>query len=197
MEQRYLMFSLFNRRGGLISRSLEGVDRDLLLDAVRAGLQNQDGRARGSLDSVYDQLTLQEISPLLPAIHQAVIETAPSGIMFADGIRTEGLKLLAKHNVAEGIDAAITYLNNQNGWGEQKRTPGILKTLASYGANAQRVIPDLEKLAERYAAEDAKRRARARNHLDEKVREAIQQIKDSDKKPELISIHPPRVGQVD
>jgi len=194
MEQRYLLFSLFNRRGGLISRSFEGVDRGLQLDAVRAGLQNQDGRARGSLDSVYDRLTLEEIRPLLPAIHEAVIETAPSGIMFADGIRIEGLKLLAKHNVAEGIDAAITYLNNQNGWGEQKRTPTILKALVSYGANAQRVIPELEKLADKYAAEDAKRRERARNHLDDKVRQAIQQIKDSDEKPELISIQPPRVG---
>ena len=57
MEQRYLCFSLFNRRGGLIGQSLEGVDRELLVKAVRVGLQNEDGRARGSLGSVYTNLT--------------------------------------------------------------------------------------------------------------------------------------------
>ena len=31
MEQRFLCFSLFNRRGGLIGKSLDGVDRQLLL----------------------------------------------------------------------------------------------------------------------------------------------------------------------
>ena len=61
MEQRYLSFALFNRRGGLIGRSLEGVDRQLLVEAVRIGLQNQDGRARGSFVSVYRNLTYDEI----------------------------------------------------------------------------------------------------------------------------------------
>ena len=63
MEQRFLCFSLFNRRGGLIGRSLDGVDRELLLRAVRVGLQNEDGRARGSLETVYANLTYDEIKP--------------------------------------------------------------------------------------------------------------------------------------
>jgi hypothetical protein len=70
----------------MLGRSLEGVDRQALYEAVRAGLDNEDGRARGALGSVYKNLTYEEIEPLLPAIYLAVIEPAPSGIMFADGI---------------------------------------------------------------------------------------------------------------
>ena len=99
MEQRYLCFALFDRRDGMLGRSLEGVDREALVAAVGAGLENEDGRARGSIGSVYQHLSDEEIKPLLPAIHRAVVEPAPSGIMFADQIRIAGLRLLAKHRV--------------------------------------------------------------------------------------------------
>ena len=80
MQQRYLSFALFDN-GGMLSRSLEGVDREALYKAVRAGLKNQDGRARGSIGSVYRNLSAEDIKPLLPAIYQAIIEPAPSGEM--------------------------------------------------------------------------------------------------------------------
>ncbi len=98
MQQRYLSFALFDR-GGMLGRSLEGVDRPALYKAVQAGLKNQDGRARGSIGSVYHHLSLEEIKPLLPAIHDAIARPAPSGEMFADEIRVEGLRLLAKHRI--------------------------------------------------------------------------------------------------
>ena len=72
--QRYLAFALFNQRGGLLGNSLEAVDRDLLREAAAAVLQNEDGRARGSLNTVYRQLSAEEIEPLLPAIHRAVAD---------------------------------------------------------------------------------------------------------------------------
>ncbi len=194
MEQRYLSFVLFDRRGGLIGRSLDGVDRQLLLDAVRAGLQNDDGKARSTVGSVYQQLTLDEIRPLLPAIHEAVVQTSPSGIMFADGVRIEGLRVLARHHVEEGMQAAVTYLQNQNDWGNAKRTPDILKSLVSYGAHAQKYIPDLEKIADQFAAEDAKRRPQSRNGMDKMVQDAINQIKNSNDRPTLINIQQGKVG---
>ena len=58
-------------------------------------LSNQDGRARGSIGSVYRNLSAEDIKPLLPAIYQAIIEPAPSGEMFADSIRVEGLDPIA------------------------------------------------------------------------------------------------------
>lgn len=196
MEQRYLSFALFNQRGGLLSRSLEGVDRDLLLDAVRAGLANQDGRSRTSLASVYGKMSLEEIRPLLPAIHDAVAKSAPSGIMFASGVRNEGLKLLAKHNVEEGMLAGVDYLaDSWNQWGAGKRTPTIINHLTSYGANAERIVPQLEQIAELMAADDAKKRERARRHHDKLIHKAIEKIRASNHKPELIRIDQPRVGQ--
>ena len=105
-----MCFALFDRREGLIGRSLEGVDREALFAAVRAGLHNQDGRARGAIGSVYRNLSRAEIAPLLPAIHAAVVEPAPSGIMFADGIRTSGLEILAQHRIAEGLPLCIDLL---------------------------------------------------------------------------------------
>ena len=145
MEQRYLCFSLFNRRGGLIGKSLEGVDRALLLKAVRVGLQNEDGRARGSLGTVYKNLTYNEIKPLLPAIHQAIVEPAPSGIMFASGIRLSGVALLAKHQIREGMPLCIQIMEIDK-WGKKKRITQCLKTLETYGAAAKAVLPELRQL---------------------------------------------------
>lgn len=147
MQQRYLSFALFER-DGMLGRSLEGVDREALYNAVRAGLKNQDGRARGSIGSVYRQLSLGEILPLLPAIHEAIIQPAPSGEMFADGIRVEGLRLLAEHHIEEGISALVLYTRDQNPWESQNRTPELMKILLSYGAHAKGVIPELTKIAD-------------------------------------------------
>ena len=84
MEQRYVSFALFDRRNGLVGKSLAGVDRNLLIQAVRSGLLNQDGRSRGSIGSVYENLTYDEIKPLLPDVYQAIKDPSPSGIMFSD-----------------------------------------------------------------------------------------------------------------
>lgn len=153
MQQRYLSFALFDR-DGMLGRSLEGVDREALYNAVRAGLKNQDGRARGSIGSVYRQLSLGEILPLLPAIHEAIIQPAPSGEMFADGIRVEGLRLLSEHHIEEGISALVLYTRDQNPWESQNRTPELMKILLSYGAHAKGVIPELTKIANYFEKEE-------------------------------------------
>jgi hypothetical protein len=188
MEQRYLCFALFERRGGLISQSLEGVDRKLLGDAVRAGLRNQDGRARGTYASVYNNLGFEEIKPLLPAIYQAVMEPAPSGIMFADGIRMEGLRLLAKHRVKEGIGACVKYAQTQNPWASEKRTPELMKILLSYGAHAKPTVPELKQTADYF--ENGEKNFPRNLSLDKArvVRETIRAIEASNEYPELIRI---------
>lgn len=190
MQQRYLTFALFENGDGMLSRSLEGVDEELLYKAVRAGLKNQDGRARGSLGSVYRNLSSEKIKPLLPAIYQAIMEPAPSGEMFADSIRVEGLRLLAKHRVEEGITACVKYTREQNPWASQERTPELMKVLLTYGTHAKTVIPDLEKLAI-YFEKDEKNFPR---HLmlqkAKSVRDTIQAIEASTETPELSRIQP-------
>ena len=142
MEQRYLCFAVF---GQMLKKSLDGVDRDLLRKAVGAGLQNQDGRARGSIGGIYQQLSYEEIKPLLPAIHEAIVTPAPSGIMFADGIRLAGIELLAKHRIKEGMPLCIEIMDIQK-WGKRSRISRCLKTLANYGAAAKPMLPQLRQL---------------------------------------------------
>jgi HEAT repeat protein len=185
MQQRYLAFALFENRDGMLSRSLDGVDRAALYKAVRAGLTNQDGRARGTIGSVYRNLSAEDIKPLLPAIYQATTEAAPSGEMFADGIRVEGLRLLAKHRIQEGIPALVKYARDQNPWSSQNRTPELMEILLAYGTHAQAVIPDLEKLAHYFEKEEKDFPKNLGLQKANSVRETIKAIESSTVTPEL------------
>ncbi len=144
MEQRFLTMMVFKNMLG--RHSLEGVDKQKLFAAILAGLKNDDGRARGSIGSVYNKLSYEQIKPLLPAIHEAVVKPAPSGIMFADGIRLAGLKLLAKHRIKEGIPLCIELMDIQR-WNKNSRIMGNLKILESYGPAAKSALPGMRQLA--------------------------------------------------
>jgi hypothetical protein len=187
MQQRYLSFALFDG-GGMLSRSLEGVDREALYQAVRAGLRNQDGRARGSIGSVYRNLSAEDIKPLLPAIYQAIIEPAPSGEMFADSIRVEGLRLLAKHRIVEGISACVKYTRDQNPWASEHRTPELMKILLSYGTVAKSVIPELTKIAHYFEKEEKDFPKNLMIVKAKCVRETILAIEASTDSPRLIRL---------
>ena len=126
MEQRYVTQALFNSRNGMLGKSLKGVDRAQLLEAVRASLRNEDGRTRGSLASVYSNLTIEELKPILPSIHQAIIEKSPSGIMFDGQIQTAGLDLLSRHHVSEGIELIADYVRLQKPHGSEQHTSKAL-----------------------------------------------------------------------
>lgn len=175
MLQRYLTFSLFSGEDvrGMLARSLDGIDRRLLYPAVEAALKNEDGRSRGAVEVVYDRLTFDEIKPLLPAIHRAIVEPAPSGEMFADGIRINGLELFAKYRIAEGIPLCMQVVEHKR-WGESRRIEQVLKILVSYGAAAKSQIPDLRKLE----AELSAPRANGRDRLED-IRKAIATIEAS------------------
>lgn len=149
--QRYLAFALFDQRNGLIGKSLESVDQGLLLQAAEAILKNQDGRARGSLKTLYDQLDSNEIEPLLPAIYQAVAEQSPSGVMFSDGIRMAGLDVLAEQKIAEGLPLCVSLIELDR-WGSERRLSGCLAALKKYGgANARSALPQIREFAKTIA----------------------------------------------
>lgn len=143
MEQRYICSYVFGKM--LRRSSLKDVNQDLLQKAVIACLTNEDGRARGTIAGIYGKLSYEQIKPLLPAIHKAVAVPAPSGIMFADGIRVAGLELLAKHKIREGIPLCLDVMQIQN-WGKARRIPRCLKALESYGAAAKPLLPQLRQL---------------------------------------------------
>jgi hypothetical protein len=142
MEQRYLCSSVF---GKMLKHSLVGVDQALLRKAVVAGLQNQDGHARGKIGGIYQQLSYEEIKPLLPAIRLAIIEPAPSGEMFAAGIRLAGIDILAKHHIKEGMELCFAVMEIDK-WGKADRVPKCLRTLATFGAAAKPMLPRLRQL---------------------------------------------------
>jgi hypothetical protein len=142
MEQRYLCFNVF---GKMLKNSLAGVDQALLRKAVVAGLQNQDGRARGEIGGIYQKLSYEQIKPLLPAVRQAIVEPAPSGEMFAAGIRLAGIDILAKHQIKEGMELCFAVMEIDK-WGKANRVPRCLKTLATYGAAAKPMLPRLRQL---------------------------------------------------
>jgi len=187
MQQRYLSFALFDN-DGLLGRSLEGVDRPALYKAVRAGLKNEDGRARGSIGSVYRHLSLEEIKPLLPAIHEAIVQPAPSGEMFADGIRVEGLRLLSQHHIEEGVNALVIYTRDQNPWASQIRTPELMKILLTYGTHAKAAIPELTKIANYFEKDEKDFPPHLMRMKAKSVRETISAIEASTEAPELIRL---------
>ncbi len=188
MEQRYLCFVLFDRRGGMLRRSLEGVDQKELYAAIRAGLRNEDGRARSAVGSIYEMLPFETLKPLLPAIYEATMEPSPSGIMFADGVRVAGLKVLAKHRVKEGIGACVHYVRHQKQHASEHRVAKVLAILSSYGAHAKSGIPELLKTADYFENEEQDFPKRLSLQKAAAVRDAVREIRAAKERPTLIRI---------
>ena len=158
--QRYVSYLLFGTKrayagdfNGMLSRSLEGMDPELVYDAVRVVLQNPESTARGSVESVYNKLSYEEIAPLLPAIKKSILEPAPSGVMFSGQARTTGLKLFAKHRIAEGMGMCLLVMEPDM-WGKGARIKNCLKVLESYGGHAKSQIPELEAIAAQFRREN-------------------------------------------
>jgi hypothetical protein len=181
MEQRYLCFSVF---GIMLKNSLDGVDRGLLRKAVTAGLQNQDGRARGQIGIVYQQMDYEELKPLLPAIHEAIVEPSQSGEMFADGIRLSGLEVLATHRIREGMELCLDVMELDR-WGKQTRIDRCLKALAMYGGAAKPLLPRLRQLEKDLVAHTE---AKSLQPAIERLRGLIRDIENATEAPELIGL---------
>lgn len=185
MEQRFLCFAIF---GKMLRNSTEGVDPGILQKAIAAGLQNEDGRARSDISNIYLTLPYEQLKPLLPSIHRAIVEPSPSGEMFADTVRIRGLELLAKHHIGEGMKACVDYTRTQNKWASEKRTPQLLKILQTYGAHAQAFIPELHEIAKTFDKGEEGFPGNLSKQKAQMVREAIQAIEASEGRPELIRL---------
>ena len=168
MEQRYLNFAIFDK---MLKKSIDGVDRKLLNKAVIAGLENEDGRSRGSVANVYKQLTFDEIKPLLPAIYEATSERAPSGIMFLSNVRMAGLEILAKHQIKEGIPLCFKVMAMDK-WGKGNRITRCLNAIGQYGGAAKSLLPELRDLEKQISQMNS---PKSKNQLD-LVRKVISKV---------------------
>jgi hypothetical protein len=184
MEQRFIAAAVFSRML-TNAKSLEGVDRGQLLTAIAHSLRNQDGHARSQVSELYRRLSYEDLQPLLPAVLEAVERPAPSGEMFADGVRLNGLKVLASHHIEEGLQACADYLRTQNPWSSQNRTPEILDILAPYGAHAQRLLPHLRETAALFEKGEPDFPKRLSEQKAQAVRAAIVRIEAAQERPEL------------
>jgi len=158
--QRYICYAMFYPGGamgkaGLFAKSIKGVDRQKLYAAVRRLLTNDDGRARGTITSIYKHLTYDELKPILPAIYESIYHQSPSGVMFADGVRLRGLALFAQYRIKEGMALCI-HMMGVNRWGKHRRIEALLDVLERYGAAAKAVLPQLRVLEKQIRARKEK-----------------------------------------
>ncbi|MEI8372848.1 MAG: DUF6288 domain-containing protein [Planctomycetota bacterium] len=186
-QPRGLAFSLFYPGGalggkGLLADSIQGVDRALLYPAIRRVVRTDDGRARGCMRSTYQLLTLEDIRELAPDILFSIEQKAPSGEMFAGGVRLAGVKMLAKHRIKEGIPLCFTAMDWRN-WGAGERIAVCLDTLKQYGANA---LPLLKEIERTWTVDEATKNS-LKPQLD-KLREVIRTAENDNNPPKLISI---------
>ena len=189
--QRFLAFTLFYPGGalgnpGLVARDLKGVDLDLLYPAVRIMLGNDDGRARSAVGSIYKNLTIEQLAPILPDILKAIETPSPSGVMFSSGIRLQGLDLLARHKIKEGLAMCVKTMEIHK-WGKKNRVNSCLKTLRSYGpAAARTILPELRDLEK-----DMLKHSEAKSVLKDavqQIREIIEEAEKTAGKPDFVPL---------
>ena len=113
--------------GGLLGRSIEGINPKLLYPAIRAVANNPDGMARTTLAGIFQNLlTEKDVAILAPDLAEAVKIPAPADTMFSGGIRMGAFMALTKYHYKEGIDAGVIFAKTQGGHGSQIRTGEIM-----------------------------------------------------------------------
>ncbi len=178
------MLQLALKMKGLISHSLEGVDRDLLRDVIMRLLQNDDGRARAAVGMVYKHLSFDELKPLMPTLLQTIQTPSPSGVMFANGICLSSLEQFARFRIKEGMKLCIE-VTEIDEWGKQDRIRLGMKHLRKYGGAAKAVLPELNDLVQRL---NDHREAKSLAPLIQLCEETIAEIKNAPKGEPLISV---------
>jgi hypothetical protein len=192
---RIVARALYLPKSGLLAESIDGVDRALLTRATRRLLRCKGGHERSMMaDAVLKKLTLAELEPLWPAMIPALKECAPTGVMFASGVRMTVAELLAKNKIEEGMPLLLEYMRLQKMHGSGGRIPQIARLLKRYGASAKPLIPAMEKYVEFLQGEhphtDGGRPSPERFYRSQipVMQEIIEAIGTSDVSLELISI---------
>ncbi|MCX5656457.1 MAG: DUF6288 domain-containing protein [Planctomycetota bacterium] len=178
-----LAYALFYPGGaygprGILAKSIDGLDKNLLYPAIRSIAANPDSAARGCLRSTYGLITLDDAKALAPAIVASTRESAPANTMFSKGVRLAGIEALARLRIEEGIPLTMMMLNLRE-WGKRYIVLESLDVLKQYRGAAKSVLPDLKKL-------EVELRKMKPQH--DKIIEVIAVIENDKNPPRLISL---------
>jgi len=164
-------------RGKDVTKNLDGVDRELLVAALRSFFNNINGYARGWASKVLAHLDEETLEPLWRDIFIASMHPSPSGVMNHQQVMTNGVKLMAKKGFKEGAMLGAIQIRRP-GWGEERRVQQIAEILPEFGAVAEEFEGDVVPYIQSLIAEQ-KERARRSGELrpqDQKKIEDLQAI---------------------
>ena len=120
---------------------IQNEDTAPFYSALRVGLKQPDGRARGHLSNLIKQdLSWDDVQAVASGLVEAVVERSPADQMFSDGIRYAGLETLAKFKIEEGIPLCLL-VKEQTWHSDQWKPFEILRD--TYGTAASEVLPSL------------------------------------------------------
>jgi len=148
MNQTFMCFVLFGGGNngapkGLLSNTTEGVDRSLIVAAIKKLITNENGQTRCYVSKIVEKMNFDELSPIWEDLVWALENPAPSGIMFSADIRETSMNLLGQYRFKEAIPLCTEYISNSKVHGSQDRIDRIMKVLTSYGTEAKSVLPQL------------------------------------------------------
>ncbi len=140
---RLVMFLFHNANHsgpkGILASGFDGVDRDLLYPAVRAASTTPIGICRAGLGNFFLQLEEPEVQNLADALLDAVMYRSTADKMFSEGVRLDGLEVLRKFDIAEGVPLCqIVADNDGRGWVRRD----CLAILQTYAGSVTTVQPD-------------------------------------------------------
>lgn len=101
-------------RGGLLYRSLEGVDRALLWPAVRALAKTPTGSGRSPVGNLYKQLEIEDVWTMADTIVESVRSKSPADSMFSGAIGLAGVDALERNSVAETLHVGVFRKHSAN-----------------------------------------------------------------------------------
>lgn len=186
---RIIALSLFDK-GSVLSESLYGVDRKLLIPAVARIMKCKGGKARDiTARSVLQKLDFDELSELWPTLFYSLNNYPLTEIQTGTAGQLEIAATISKHKVEEGMQLIFNHLKQQKRHGSEKRHYEILSLLTSYGVNAKIMLPELESLLAT-AKKEENRSLHFYKNMIPNLEAAIKQIKESKEIPKMRSIAP-------
>jgi hypothetical protein len=137
---------------GLLSTSLEGVDRKLLYPGVRNLIKrvaiSRRWDARMSLQAVYNLLTVDDVKILSPDIFESLspIETGNNAFTTQKtgyGSMPLAVELFAKHRIREGLPLALDLYRWPCDRDIDRQIASATSALEAYGGSAASILPEL------------------------------------------------------